>query len=52
MIRGRPEEALTNLARIHARGNQNDAFVIGEFREMKGKVEQEARVNQSWGLVC
>ncbi|WVF70918.1 hypothetical protein IAT40_005713 [Kwoniella sp. CBS 6097] len=48
MIKGREAEALRALARLHARGNENDALVQGEFTLMKEKVEEEALQSQSW----
>ncbi|WWC86547.1 uncharacterized protein L201_001424 [Kwoniella dendrophila CBS 6074] len=51
MIKGREEEALRTLARLHARGNENDAFVRGEFLTMREKVGEEAAQNQSWSLI-
>ncbi|OCF54382.1 glucose transporter [Kwoniella mangroviensis CBS 10435] len=51
MIKGREEDALRTLARLHARGNQNDAFVLGECHSMKQKVGEEAQTDQSWGLI-
>ncbi|KAL7419267.1 hypothetical protein Q5752_006104 [Cryptotrichosporon argae] len=47
-IVGREEEALHTLARLHARGDVNDAFVQGEFAEMKLKVREEAEAQSSW----
>lgn len=51
MIKGRDQEALHTLARLHARGNINDEFVRGEFDLMRAKVLEEAAMNQSWSLV-
>jgi hypothetical protein len=51
MIKGREEEALRTLARLHARGNANDLFVRGEFDLMRSKVLEEAAMDQSWSLV-
>ncbi|WWC66114.1 uncharacterized protein I206_100014 [Kwoniella pini CBS 10737] len=51
MIKGRDQDALRTLARLHARGNENDPFVQGEWLAMKEKLGQEASVDQSWGLI-
>lgn len=51
MIKGRDQEALHTLARLHARGNINDEFVRGEFDLMRAKVLEEAAMNQSWSLI-
>lgn len=51
MIKGREEEALVVLAKLHARGNQNDAFVRGEFAEMRETVRREAAEEKGWSEV-
>jgi len=51
MIKGRHEDALKNLARLHSRGNINDQFVQGEYQEMLSKVREEASMEGGWGLV-
>nr|XP_018267441.1 glucose transporter [Kwoniella dejecticola CBS 10117]OBR89599.1 glucose transporter [Kwoniella dejecticola CBS 10117] len=51
MIKGRDEDALRTLARLHARGNTNDPFVRGEWLAMKEKLGQEAAIDQSWSLI-
>ena len=51
MLKGRHEDALTTLARLHARGDTNDPFVRGEYDEMMLKVDQEASLDQSWSLI-
>jgi hypothetical protein len=51
MIVGREEESLTTLARLHARGNENDAFVQEEFKEMRLKVREEANAESAWRQV-
>jgi hypothetical protein len=48
MIQGREEEALLNLAKLHANGNVHDAFVKAEFAEMKMKIREEAELEQGW----
>ena len=48
MIKGREEEALQALARLHARGNCNDLFVRGEFAEIREKITEEAKIESSW----
>ena len=50
-MKGRNEEALSTLARLHARGNMNDALVQGEYHDMKTQTEMEASLDQSWSLV-
>lgn len=51
MSQGRFDEALATLARLRARGDIRDELVQAEFREMKAKVDEEANLDQSWGLV-
>lgn len=51
MIKGRNEEALRNLARLHSRGNVNDLFVQGEYQEMEAKVQLEAANEGGWAMV-
>lgn len=51
MIKGRHEEALKSLARLHARGNINDHFVQGEYQEMETKVQQEAINEGGWSQI-
>lgn len=51
MIKGRNEEALRNLARLHSRGNINDLFVQGEYQEMEAKVQEEATNEGGWSMV-
>lgn len=51
MIKGREEESLQALAKLHANGNTEDDFVRGEYQEMKQKVIEEANVNKGWALV-
>ncbi|WVF69435.1 hypothetical protein IAT40_004212 [Kwoniella sp. CBS 6097] len=48
MIKGRQEDSLRALARLHASGNVEDAFVQGEFMEMRSKVTEEASMQASW----
>ena len=48
MIKGREEDALQALARLHARGNCNDNFVRGEFAEIREKIAEEAKIESSW----
>ncbi|OCF40858.1 glucose transporter [Kwoniella heveanensis CBS 569] len=48
MIKGRQEESLRALARLHASGNIEDPFVQGEFMEMRSKVTEEASMQASW----
>lgn len=51
MIVGREQEALATLARLHARGNERDAFVIAEFSEMKAKIQEERELESAWKQV-
>jgi hypothetical protein len=51
MIKGRHEDALKSLARLHSRGNINDQFVQGEYQEMLSKVQEEAAAEGGWGQV-
>ena len=51
MIKGRHEDALKSLARLHSRGNINDQFVQGEYQEMLSKVQEEATMEGGWALV-
>lgn len=48
MIKGRKEEALRNLARLHARGDTQDVFVQAEYAELDAKVSAEAQVRSGW----
>lgn len=49
MIKGRETEALNVLANLHARGDESDPLVLGEFHEMKSKVLEEAAAQGGWG---
>jgi hypothetical protein len=51
MMKGREAEALVTLARLHARGNQNDAFVQAEFGEMKLKLADEVAHDGGWAEI-
>lgn len=51
MIKGREDEALHVLAKLHARGDTNDPLVLGEFHDMKDKVLTEAAVKSGWGQI-
>jgi hypothetical protein len=51
MIKGRPQDALKSLARLHSRGNINDQFVQGEYQEMLSKVQEEAAAEGGWAQV-
>ena len=51
MIKGRNEEALHTLARLHARGNINDGVVVGEYTSIKTQLEEAGAMDQSWGQV-
>ncbi|ODN86318.1 glucose transporter [Cryptococcus wingfieldii CBS 7118] len=51
IIKGHDSKALRSLARLHAQGDESDAFVLGEFTAIKDKVEAEAVMQQSWRLI-
>ena len=46
MSRGRNEEALQVLARVHANGDQLDEYVLAEYAEIKEKLEWEQKVKK------
>lgn len=48
MLVGREEESLRSLARLHASGDVDDPFVLGEFAEIKAKVTEERLTDQGW----
>jgi hypothetical protein len=48
MIKGRKEEALQVLARLHARGDTSDTFVQAEYAEIEAKVTAESQVRSGW----
>ncbi|KAF8317910.1 general substrate transporter [Clavulina sp. PMI_390] len=41
MMKGRLDESLATLARLHASGDENDLFVRTEFEDIKASVEKE-----------
>lgn len=41
MMKGRNNEALATLARLHAHGNESDIFVQAEFEDIRYGVEKE-----------
>jgi hypothetical protein len=51
MLRGRHEDALSTLARLHSQGDTNDPLVLGEYYAMKGAVDEEAELEQGWAGV-
>lgn len=51
MAKGKNDDALRNLARLHAQGNIEDPLVQGEFQAMKDVIDMEAEIDQSWRLV-
>jgi len=51
MIKGRSDEALLTLARLHARGNINDPVVVGEYTSIKTQLDEAGAMDQSWGQV-
>ena len=46
MSRGRNEEALQVLARVHANGDPLDEYVLAEYAEIKEKLEWEQKVKK------
>lgn len=51
MMKGRHEDALKTLARLHARGNVNDPVVVGEYTNIKALIEEDGAIDQSWGVI-
>ena len=51
MIKGRQDEALQTLARLHARGNVNDPVVVGEFTAIKAQLEEAGALDSSWSAI-
>lgn len=51
MLRGRHEESLQTLARLHSQGDINDALVLGEYYAMKSAVDEEAELERGWAGV-
>ncbi|KZO99447.1 general substrate transporter [Calocera viscosa TUFC12733] len=47
--KGRNEEALANLARLHAHGNTEDPFVVAELADINEALKREAEIGESWG---
>jgi hypothetical protein len=50
-MKGRHDEALQTLARLHSRGNFHDSVVIGEYANIKAVLEQAGALDQSWGVI-
>jgi hypothetical protein len=50
-MKGRDEDALNTLARLHARGDVNDDLVQGEYQDMKLSIDQEAGLDKSWSNI-
>jgi hypothetical protein len=50
-MKGRHDEALQTLARLHSRGNIHDSVVIGEYADIKAVLEQAGALDQSWGVI-
>lgn len=48
MAKGREEDCLKALARLHARGDVTDLFVVAEAAELKLAVEHERNVKSGW----
>ncbi|ORX38169.1 general substrate transporter [Kockovaella imperatae] len=52
MIKGRPEEALASLARLHSRGNINDRLVQAEFATISAKLDEEQEMaSRAWTVI-
>ncbi|CAO1639584.1 unnamed protein product [Sympodiomycopsis kandeliae] len=49
MMKGRSEQALASLARLHARGDVSDAFVLAQAKELQLSLESEAMAGESGG---
>lgn len=45
-MKGRDQEALLVLARLHAHGDVNDTFVVSQHREILEDVQQEKLITQ------
>ncbi|KAG6816364.1 hypothetical protein H0H87_006637 [Tephrocybe sp. NHM501043] len=45
--RGRWEEALTTLARLHANGDESDKFVLSQIEDMKADINKSAEIGES-----
>ena len=45
---GREEDAIQSLARLHARGDVTDLFVLAEATELKAAVELERKLETGW----
>jgi hypothetical protein len=43
---GREEEGLAALARLHARGDTTDTFVVAEFEEIRASIAEENMLSQ------
>lgn len=48
---GRDEDAIASLARLHAHGDVNDPFVVGEAAEIKAGVMYDKQAEQGWKKV-
>ena len=44
LSKGRDADALQVLARVHADGNESDEYVLGEYAEIKEKLDWEQTV--------
>ncbi|TKY90292.1 hypothetical protein EX895_000290 [Sporisorium graminicola] len=51
MSKGREEEALRSLARLHARGDTTDVFVRAELAEIKAKLAEEKGTASGWSEI-
>ncbi|KAF8175574.1 general substrate transporter [Pholiota molesta] len=45
--KGRLDEALITLARLHSNGNVNDRFVLSQIEDMKADIEKSRKIGES-----
>lgn len=48
VAKGRNDEAVRTLAKLHARGDENDAFVLAEYQAIRHALEDETVNSASW----
>lgn len=52
MIKGRRQEALTSLARLHSRGDETDHLVQAEFAAISAKLDEEQEMaSRAWTVI-
>ena len=51
MKKGREDEALLVLAKLHARGNTDHVLVRGEFEQMRQATRHESNTDQGWSQI-